>query len=129
MQIISKSFRDTHCHFCFNELPPDSVPCTSCSISLYCSEHCQLQAGGQVSRSYLSSKETEHILSGELQKYFSKVTLESHLDSGVEFFTEHGHECHGVNWPVVLPTEVVLAGRILVKLVELKENSKDLVCM
>ncbi|KMT17392.1 hypothetical protein BVRB_2g038470 isoform A [Beta vulgaris subsp. vulgaris] len=124
--IISKSFRDTHCHFCFNELPPDSVPCTSCSISLYCSEHCQLQAGGQVSRSYLSNKETEHILSGELQKYFSKVTLESHLDSGVEFFSEHGHECHGVNWPVVLPTEVVLAGRILVKLLELKENSKDL---
>ncbi|KNA09438.1 hypothetical protein SOVF_153580 [Spinacia oleracea] len=124
--IILKNFRDTHCHFCFNELPADNVPCTSCSIPLYCSELCQLQAGGLISRKCVTSKAIDDILSGELLKYVLKVTAESDLDPSRECITEHGHECCGVNWPVVLPTQVVLAGRILVKLVELKENLKDL---
>lgn len=31
-------------------------------------------------------------------------------------FAEHSHECKGVNWPAVLPPDIVLAGRILMKL-------------
>lgn len=124
--IILKNFRDTHCHFCFNELPIDNVPCSSCSIPLYCSEHCQLQAGGQTSKKCLTNKETDDILSGELLNYFLKVTSQSHVDPGIECFTEHRHECRGVNWPVVLPTQVVLAGRLLVKLMELKESYEEL---
>ncbi|KAL2898027.1 Histone-lysine N-methyltransferase SMYD3 [Bienertia sinuspersici] len=124
--IILKNFRDTYCHFCFNELPADNVPCTSCSIPLYCSERCQHQAGGQVSRKFLTNDETDNTLSDELQKYFSKVTSENHLDTEIECFSEHGHECHGVNWPVVLPTQVVLAGRILVKSMKQKVDSEYL---
>ncbi|KAJ8773933.1 hypothetical protein K2173_009364 [Erythroxylum novogranatense] len=50
--MILKSCRETHCHYCLNELPADVVPCTSCSIPLYCSERCQLQAGGETLSSY-----------------------------------------------------------------------------
>ncbi|XP_021752493.1 histone-lysine N-methyltransferase ASHR1-like isoform X1 [Chenopodium quinoa] len=108
------------------ELPADNIPCTSCSIPLYCSDRCQLQSGGQVLRKRVTNNESDDILSGDSFKYFLKVTSDSHLDPGIECFTEHGHECRGVNWPVVLPTQVVLAGRIMMKLVELKEDSKDL---
>ncbi|XP_010478763.1 PREDICTED: SET and MYND domain-containing protein 4-like isoform X2 [Camelina sativa] len=47
--VISKSCRETHCHFCLNELPADAVPCPSCSIPVYCSESCQIQSGGMLS--------------------------------------------------------------------------------
>ncbi|XP_057520255.1 uncharacterized protein LOC130800678 isoform X3 [Amaranthus tricolor] len=124
--IILKGFRDTHCHFCFNELPVDNIPCTSCSIPVYCSEHCQIQAGGRISSEFSVNKETDDTFSDKLQAHYAKVTSESNLDSGIKCFTEHGHECHGVNWPVVLPAHVVLAGRILVKLMELQDFSKNL---
>ncbi|KAJ8433868.1 hypothetical protein Cgig2_032079 [Carnegiea gigantea] len=121
--IILKTFRETHCHFCFNELPADSVPCPSCSIPLYCSDNCQLQAGGPVARIYLRDKQTTDMPPGELEQYFSEVTLGSVSHSGVDCFAEHRHECCGSNWASVLPSEAVLAGRIFVKLVELKEHS------
>ncbi|XP_074286472.1 uncharacterized protein LOC141611756 isoform X2 [Silene latifolia] len=117
--IILKKCRETHCHFCFNELPADTVPCPMCSMPLYCSDDCLLQARGEMSRKCLTHNKTD-----DLQRCFSEVTLQSHSNSEVKF-TEHGHECHGVNWPTVLPSEVVLAGRILVKLLELKEHSRN----
>ncbi|KAK9741887.1 hypothetical protein RND81_03G135700 [Saponaria officinalis] len=118
--IILKKCRETHCHFCFNELPADTVSCSTCSMPLYCSENCQLQAGGLIQRKVVALNRTED-LSDELQRRFSEVTLESHSNSEVEL-TEHRHECVGVNWPTVLPSEVVLAGRIFVKL---QEDSND----
>ncbi|KAL9247785.1 hypothetical protein vseg_021177 [Gypsophila vaccaria] len=121
--IILKKCRETHCHFCFNELPADTVPCSTCSMPLYCSDSCQLQAGGQVRKNVLEHNRISDLCT-ELQGRFSEVSLDSHSNSEVEF-TEHRHECHGVNWPTVLPSEVVLAGRIFVKLLESKEDSYD----
>ncbi|KAH8484633.1 hypothetical protein H0E87_026405 [Populus deltoides] len=46
----------------------------------------------------------------------STTSRYSPLDSNpIECFPEHKHECLGVNWPAILPSDIVLAGRILVK--------------
>jgi len=73
----------------------------------------------------MRNKQTTDMLTGELEQYFSEVTLGSLSDSGVDCYAEHRHECCGSNWASVLPSEAVLAGRIFVKLVELKEHSWD----
>ncbi|RVW81342.1 hypothetical protein CK203_038151 [Vitis vinifera] len=119
-EIILKHCRDTHCHFCFNELPADSVPCTACSIPLYCSQHCQMQAGGQELRNNSKNHGICKNLSSDLEKYVAGITLPKDSDSNIEWIAEHKHECKGVNWPAVLPPEIVLAGRVMVKSVEQK---------
>lgn len=121
MQVILKPFRDTHCAFCFNELRADSVPCISCSIPLYCSLKCQLQAGGEDFPQYKTKYGFQHGLSDDLEQHMRNVTsldiFSSEL-SDVKQFAEHRHECQGMHWPVVLPSDVVLAGRIIVKHIE-----------
>ncbi|XP_009607277.1 uncharacterized protein LOC107774132 [Nicotiana tabacum] len=120
--IILKKCRETHCHFCFNELPADAISCLSCSIPLYCSDQCQLQAGGQkIDRSFRSFKGLEG-LPNDLQNYISDVLAgNSTLETG--HIAEHRHECLGFHWPLILPSEVVLAGRILVKVIEQKKHA------
>lgn len=49
MQIILKSRRETHCHYCFSEAPVDVVFCPLCTIPVYCSRKCQEQAVGGIS--------------------------------------------------------------------------------
>ncbi|KAL0304001.1 UNVERIFIED_CONTAM: hypothetical protein Sradi_6268200 [Sesamum radiatum] len=112
--IILKNCRETHCAFCFNELPADTVPCMSCSNPLYCSLKCQLQAGGQEFSKYKSKYEFPEDLSDVLEQYIRTVTSPGILSSNVEH-AEHRHECLGMHWPAVLPSDVILAGRILVK--------------
>ncbi|KAL0401057.1 UNVERIFIED_CONTAM: Stress-induced-phosphoprotein 1 [Sesamum latifolium] len=112
--IILKNCRETHCAFCFNELPADTVPCMSCSTPLYCSLKCQLQAGGQEFSKYKSKYEFPEDLSDVLEQYIRTVTSPGILSSKVEH-AEHRHECLGMHWPAVLPSDVILAGRILVK--------------
>ncbi|XP_059300553.1 uncharacterized protein LOC132052863 isoform X1 [Lycium ferocissimum] len=120
--IILKKCRETHCHFCFNELPADAISCASCSIPLYCSDRCQIQAGGQkFDRSSKSSNGLEG-LADDLKNYMSDVLAGiSTLDTG--HIAEHRHECQGFHWPLILPSEVVLAGRILVKVIEQKKRA------
>ncbi|KAJ6708519.1 TETRATRICOPEPTIDE REPEAT (TPR)-LIKE SUPERFAMILY PROTEIN [Salix viminalis] len=105
--IILKSCRETHCHYCMNQLQADTVPCTSCTIPLYCSEHCQIQAGGKPFSNFQDKIGTK-------ESHSKPVDLCSDSNP-VECFPEHKHECLGVNWPAILPTDIVLAGRILVK--------------
>ncbi|PIN26923.1 Histone-lysine N-methyltransferase [Handroanthus impetiginosus] len=116
--IILKHCRETHCAFCFNELPADTVPCMSCSIPLYCSLKCQVQAGGQD----FSENENKYgflpDLSDDLEKYVRNVTSPGFSSSNIGHAAEHRHECQGMHWPAVLPSDVVLAGRILVKHIE-----------
>ncbi|KAL0321737.1 UNVERIFIED_CONTAM: Stress-induced-phosphoprotein 1 [Sesamum calycinum] len=112
--IILKNCRETHCAFCFNELPADTVPCMSCSIPLYCSLKCQLQSGGQEFSKYKSKYELPQDLSDVLKQYIRTVTSPGSSSSTVEH-AEHRHECLGMHWPAVLPSDVILAGRILVK--------------
>ncbi|XP_052180260.1 uncharacterized protein LOC127793547 isoform X2 [Diospyros lotus] len=116
--IILKPYRETHCHFCLNELPADTVPCLSCSIPLYCSQQCQEQAGGKIMRINTKSFDISKTFSDEIEKYIADITLPEISASHNQHFAEHRHECHGVHWPAVLPSEIVLAGRILMKSVE-----------
>lgn len=115
--IVSKHCRKTHCHFCFNELPADSVPCPSCSMALYCSQLCQVHAGGQDLQRYTENHDIGVDLSSELEKYVANVTKETVDDMFIKQNAEHKHEC-GVNWPVALPAEIVLGGRVIVKSIE-----------
>ncbi|XP_050219909.1 uncharacterized protein LOC126670260 isoform X2 [Mercurialis annua] len=113
--IILKSCRETHCHYCLNELPVDTVPCMACSIPVYCSQLCQVQAGGET----ISYCRTNSVIDGSLpedaKEHIAEVTVSSNSDLYAESFSEHKHECLGVHWPAVLPTDIVLAGRILAK--------------
>ncbi|XP_062154808.1 uncharacterized protein LOC133862909 isoform X1 [Alnus glutinosa] len=112
--IILKHCRETHCHYCLNELPADIVSCTSCSIPLYCSQRCQIQAGGQVLRDCLVNHGIHENLSDNLKTYISEIVLCTESEPHVDI-PEHKHECQGGNWPAIFPSEIVLAGRVLIK--------------
>ncbi|KAK8465279.1 hypothetical protein PHAVU_009G040900 [Phaseolus vulgaris] len=111
--IILKQCRETHCHYCLNDLPADRVPCISCSIPLYCSHQCQIRAGGQMFRIYPENNDTFKKMPSDLGEYASEVIQSDDSEQEIEDITEHKHECGGVHWPVVLPSEIVLTGRIL----------------
>ncbi|KAF5467557.1 hypothetical protein F2P56_017372 [Juglans regia] len=114
LQIISKHCRETHCHYCLNDLPPDKVSCTSCSIPLYCSQRCQIRAGGQMLRNHPVKHGIQGNISHNLDTYISEITLGNDSESDVDI-PEHKHECQGVHWPTVFPSEIALAGRALIK--------------
>lgn len=124
LQIILKHCRETHCHFCFNELPADSIPCSSCTIPVYCSQHCQERAGGVRSWGNQHSDTKFENIAVDLQKYVASINLsggtevDANLGAIGKEIAEHRHECGGIHWPAVLPPEIVLAGRILAKSIE-----------
>ncbi|XP_010278902.1 PREDICTED: SET and MYND domain-containing protein 4 isoform X2 [Nelumbo nucifera] len=126
--ILLKHCRDNYCHFCLSELPADMVPCTSCSISLYCSQHCQAKAGGKPSGSNSNNYSIPKSVPPDLERYIAKtLAIDSGyalVDANADHFFEHGHECGGAHWPAVLPCEIVLAGRALVKSIVDKGHSK-----
>ncbi|MQL84189.1 hypothetical protein Taro_016678, partial [Colocasia esculenta] len=93
LPIVLKNCRETHCHFCLNDLPTDVLFCSSCTIPFYCSEQCQEKA------------------------------TEGQCEGNLKGIPEHRHECGGVNWPAVLPSDVVLVGRVMAKFIEKKGNS------
>lgn len=123
--IILKNCRESHCHYCLNELPADVIYCVSCSIPFYCSKKCQLLAGGQTYGKYPSNG----LINGNHSNYFEKfavdVSADDVADQEVESLPEHKHECHGVNWPAILPSEIVLAGRVVVKSMTQKGHFKE----
>lgn len=96
----------------------DTVPCSSCIVPLYCCEQCQAQASGQKTGSVSKSLHNRISMSADLEKYIAEITSSGFCTAHTEQISEHRHECRGVNWPVVLPSELVLAGRILMKLVK-----------
>ncbi|XP_073296910.1 uncharacterized protein [Primulina huaijiensis] len=121
--IILKHCRETHCHHCFNELPADAVSCMSCSIPFYCSTKCQMLAGGCGSSEHKKQYEFQRNLIDDLEDYVRNVTSPSITSSELDHAAEHEHECQGVHWPAVLPSDVVLAGRVLVK--HIQQQSYD----
>ncbi|XP_061356654.1 histone-lysine N-methyltransferase ASHR1 isoform X2 [Gastrolobium bilobum] len=123
--IISKQCRETHCHFCLNELPADRVPCSLCSIPFYCSNQCQIRAGGQMFRIYPEENAILKNLPSDLGEYAAEVIQGNDSELEIDDITEHNHECQGVHWPAVLPSEIVLAGRILARF-SLKSTSEDI---
>lgn len=124
--VISKSCRETHCHFCLNDLPADSVPCPSCSVPVYCSESCQIQSGGTLSKNEMVKDPIFHNLPDDIVEHIKGVTSAVRYYSETECVQEHQHECRGANWPAVLPSDAVLAGRVIMKLINQGETAMDL---
>ncbi|CAN8290187.1 unnamed protein product [Cochlearia groenlandica] len=124
--VISKSCRETHCHFCLNELPADNVPCPSCSIPVYCSESCQIQSGGMWSKTEMDKHHISQNLPNDVVEHIKAVTSADIYCSETECILEHQHECQGANWPAVLPSDAVLAGRIIMKLINEGKAAMDL---
>ncbi|XP_006662498.1 SET and MYND domain-containing protein 4 [Oryza brachyantha] len=113
--IIMKSCRDTHCHYCFSEAPTDVVFCPSCTIPIYCSNRCQDKAVGQI-----SGNQNTHLESNKNLVDIAKLSVTSTrcktLDSKQN--AEHKHECGGAHWSAVLPSDIVLAGRIMAQYID-----------
>jgi hypothetical protein len=51
----------------------------------------------------------------DIGKYAAEVIQYNDCEQKIDDVTEHKHECQGVHWPAVLPSEIVLAGRVLAK--------------
>ncbi|KAI3751624.1 hypothetical protein L2E82_22715 [Cichorium intybus] len=60
-------------------------------------------------------------LESDMKGYYIGIYLEKYVESVIKESViikqngEHKHEC-GVNWPAALPSETVLAGRVIVKI-------------
>ncbi|KAK1283365.1 hypothetical protein QJS10_CPB21g00495 [Acorus calamus] len=80
------------------------------------------QAGGKEYPGDPSNYVTHVDLSQDLERHLMDVVVANMdpciVDVNLQQNPEHRHECGGVHWPLVLPSEVVLAGRVLVKLFE-----------
>ncbi|XP_051138521.1 uncharacterized protein LOC127256513 isoform X2 [Andrographis paniculata] len=113
--IILKNCRETHCAFCFNELPADTVPCVACSSLVFCSVKCQVQAGGHDHPKYKRNSGFLQDLPKGLEQYVGNVISQGTLVSDLQSGAEHKHECQGMHWSAVLPSDVVLVGRIVAK--------------
>lgn len=126
VQIILKQCRETHCHYCLNDLPADRVPCILCSIPLYCSHQCRIRATGQMFKIYPEYNGFFKNLPSDLGEYAAEVIQCNDSELEIGDITEHKHECQGVHWPVVLPSEIVLAGRILARFL-LNSSPEDII--
>ncbi|XP_020870414.1 SET and MYND domain-containing protein 4 isoform X2 [Arabidopsis lyrata subsp. lyrata] len=124
--VISKSCRETHCHFCLNGLPADTVPCPSCSIPVYCSESCQIQSVGMLSTNEMEKHLIFQNLPDDIVEHIKGVTSADICYSETDCIQEHQHECRGANWPAVLPSDAVLAGRVIMKLINHGKADTDL---
>ncbi|WOL06068.1 N-lysine methyltransferase SMYD2-A isoform X1 [Canna indica] len=121
--ILLKACRDTHCHFCFVEVPADAFFCPSCIIPVYCSNSCQEKALGEQSIRNHDNCLMSKNLSADLQKHVMHVLLANHVRSprseiSTKHIPEHRHECGGVHWSSVLPPDIVLAARVMVASIE-----------
>ncbi|KAJ0102835.1 hypothetical protein Patl1_05341 [Pistacia atlantica] len=123
--IISKHCRETHCHYCLNKLPADAIPCTSCSIPLYCSHNCRAGAGGQLLKNYPMKHNSNESVLNKFEEYIAQITQGIDLYPGDEHIFEHKHECQGAHWPIILPADIALAGRVVVKSIEQRRASSE----
>lgn len=90
----------------------------SCSIPLYCCHSCQVQAGGQLFKNHCTENYVIGSLPVELEEYMKQTTVQDEFHPNTEHIFEHKHECGGVHWPIILPSDIALAGRILAKSIE-----------
>ncbi|XP_072963052.1 histone-lysine N-methyltransferase ASHR1 isoform X1 [Typha angustifolia] len=118
--IVTKSCRETHCHFCFNEVPADTFFCPTCTIPIYCSQRCQELAGGEYLCWSQACSPAEKNHAADFAECFAGAISANYtkdVSTKVNFkhVPEHRHECGGTHWSAVLPSDIVLAGRIMAK--------------
>lgn len=65
-------------------------------------------------------------LPDDIVEHIKGVTPAVKYYSETECVQEHQHECRGANWPAVLPSDAVLAGRVIMKLINQGETAMDL---
>lgn len=121
MQILLKAYRNTHCHFCFEEVPTDLLFCPSCTIPVYCSNGCLEQAVGEQSSSKADSHSPKKNVYVDLEKsmdIFSNNARSIRVNMSNNHIPEHHHECGGVHWSAVLPPDIVLAARVMAVSIE-----------
>ncbi|KAG0457405.1 hypothetical protein HPP92_022562 [Vanilla planifolia] len=117
--IVVKSCRETHCHLCFSELPMDALFCTSCTIPVYCSEHCLEKAVGiKFIQSELIYSLQNNLSEQHWQHAMHSISWNTQNNADVFHLPEHEHECGGSHWSAVLPTDIVLAGRVMMRSTE-----------
>ncbi|KAL6509635.1 hypothetical protein OROGR_022945 [Orobanche gracilis] len=90
------------------DIPPSSL----LHIEEPYAAQCQAQTSGQKAGSASKSRQDHNSLSDDLEKYIANITSSGFC---TEQNFDHKHECGGVNWPIVLPSEIVLAGRIFLR--------------
>lgn len=61
-----------------------------------------------------------------IAEHIESVTSADIDYSETECVHEHQHECRGANWPAVLPSDAVLAGRVIMKLINQGKTAMDL---
>ncbi|CAM0956538.1 unnamed protein product [Alopecurus aequalis] len=111
--IILKSCRETHCHYCFSEVPADAVFCPLCTIPVYCSKKCQEQAVGGISCNQDTCPNSNGV---DLEKL--NVTSTRRKAPNSKQIAEHRQECGGAHWAAVLPADIVLAARIMAQYID-----------
>lgn len=79
----------------------------------------------------LSTNEMEkHLIFQNLPDYIVEhikgITSADICYSETDCIQEHQHECRGANWPAVLPSDAVLAGRVIMKLINQGKADTDL---
>lgn len=65
-------------------------------------------------------------LPDDIVEHIKGVTSADIYYSETECIQEHQHECRGANWPAVLPSDAVLAGRVIMKLINQGKTTMDL---
>ncbi|XP_045822839.1 uncharacterized protein LOC123915682 isoform X2 [Trifolium pratense] len=86
---------------------------------------CQIKAGGEMFRISTEDSNILKNLPGDIGKYAAEVIQYNDCEQKIDDVTEHKHECQGVHWPAVLPSEIVLAGRVVAKFLS-KSSSGDI---
>lgn len=61
----------------------------------------------------------------DLGEYATEVIQGDDSEQEIKDISEHKHECQGVHWSAILPSEIVLAGRILARFLP-KTTSEDI---
>jgi hypothetical protein len=86
-----------------------------CTIPVYCSKKCQEQAVGGI-----SLNQDTFIKSNSNGIDLGKLSLTStkHKVPDSKQIAEHRHECGGAHWAAVLPSDIVLAGRIMAQYID-----------
>eukprot|EP00850_Spirogloea_muscicola_P006502 SM000031S11511 [mRNA] locus=s31:23870:28925:- [translate_table: standard] len=97
--VLQKSERFRRCYACATSLPPAAgIPCAGCALPLFCSDACELLAGGLHPQSATVPED------GLLQDAASRS-----LACAPGW---HAPECSGASWAAVVPIEAVLAARL-----------------